>query len=284
MAVLSVTGSPAVLDQLQDAEDDFALAIVSSTATDNGDGTWTVTAMTDEANVPALTALGAAVTVAISNADELAQWQAVDAQIDRGPERTRASHGRLHDLRGGRREPGRDGGQQFATLCTRSGSDWAPGWSGGNSGYLKIAAVLDDSPASRWAVLITGGVHARELAPPDALVSFLGHLLRAYDAQRAITYPAWTDPVTGIVYDSFIISWPWVQRIVERLDLVRGAVGERRRPGLGGDAHAGQRDVGHRVAAQVVAEEPAPGPGRVNRPAGSRRRHQPQLRHPVGFP
>jgi hypothetical protein len=85
MAVLSITGSPAVLDQLQDAEDDFPLAIVVPTAADNGDGTWTVTAMTDEANVPALTALGAAVTVAISNADELAQWQAIDDQVDRGP-------------------------------------------------------------------------------------------------------------------------------------------------------------------------------------------------------
>ena len=85
MAILSITGSPAVLDQLQDAEDDFMLAIVGPTATDNGDGTWTVTALTDEANVPALTALGAAVTVAISNADELAQWQAIDDQVDRGP-------------------------------------------------------------------------------------------------------------------------------------------------------------------------------------------------------
>jgi hypothetical protein len=85
MAVLSITGTPAVLNQLQDTEDDFALAIVAPTATDNGDGTWTVTAMTDEANVPALTALGATVTVAISNADELAQWQAIDDQVDRDP-------------------------------------------------------------------------------------------------------------------------------------------------------------------------------------------------------
>jgi murein tripeptide amidase MpaA len=109
--------------------------------------------------------------------------------------------------------------QRFPTLCTRSGSDWAPGWNGATSGWVKVAAVVDDSPPDRWAVLITGGVHARELAPPDALVSFLGNLLRAYDAQSEITYPAWTDPVAGIVYDSFIISWPWVQRIVERLDL-----------------------------------------------------------------
>ena len=85
MAILSITCSPAVLDRLLDAEDDFPLAVVGPTATDNGDGTWTVTAATDEANVPALTGLGATVTVAISNADELAQWQAIDGQIDRGP-------------------------------------------------------------------------------------------------------------------------------------------------------------------------------------------------------
>jgi Zinc carboxypeptidase len=107
----------------------------------------------------------------------------------------------------------------YPAVCTRSGADWAAGWNGGNSGYVKIAATTADSPATRWAVLITGGVHARELAPPDALVSFLEKLLAAYAAQSAITYPAWTDPVAAIVYDSFIISWPWVQRIVERLDL-----------------------------------------------------------------
>jgi hypothetical protein len=108
----------------------------------------------------------------------------------------------------------------YPAVCTRSGpADWAAGWNGGKSGYVKIAATTPGGPASRWAVLIIGGVHARELAPPDALVSFLEKLLAAYAAQSAITYPAWTDPVAGIVYDSFIISWPWVQRIVERLDL-----------------------------------------------------------------
>jgi hypothetical protein len=104
--------------------------------------------------------------------------------------------------------------------CTRSRpADWAAGWAGGKSGYVKVAATTPASPAARWAVLITGGVHARELAPPDALVSFLEKLLPAYTASNAITYPAWTDPVDGIVYDSFTIPWPWVKNIVERLDL-----------------------------------------------------------------
>src|SRR5580698_10235674 len=91
----------------------------------------------------------------------------------------------------------------YPTVCTRSGpSDWVAGWAGGKSGYVKIGATTADSPADRWAVLITGGLHARELAPPDALVSFLEKMLAAYAAGSAITYPSWTDPVAGTAYDS----------------------------------------------------------------------------------
>jgi Zinc carboxypeptidase len=106
------------------------------------------------------------------------------------------------------------------TFCTRSAAaDWAPGRAGASSGYVKIAASTADSPPSRWGVLLTGGVHARELAPPDALVSFLEQLAKAYAAKAAITYPSWTDPVGGIVYDSFTIPWPWVRKVVESVDL-----------------------------------------------------------------
>jgi hypothetical protein len=64
-----------------------------------------------------------------------------------------------------------------------------------------------------------GGIHARELAPPDALVSLLEKLVAAYAAKASITYPSWTDPVGGIVYDAFTIPWPWVRKVVETLDL-----------------------------------------------------------------
>lgn len=108
----------------------------------------------------------------------------------------------------------------YPTLCTRSASgDWKPGWAGATSGYLKIGVTTAASPSQRWAVLITGGVHARELAPPDSLVSFLEKLLAAYAGSSAITYPSWTDPVAGIVYDSFTIPWPWVRKAVESLDI-----------------------------------------------------------------
>src|ERR1700683_86621 len=82
----------------------------------------------------------------------------------------------------------------YPTLCPRSASGgWKPGGAGATSGYLKIGVTTAASPSQRWAVLITGGVHARELAPPDALVSFLEKLLGGYAGSGAITYPSCGD-------------------------------------------------------------------------------------------
>lgn len=84
MAMLAITGSVDVLGQLP-AVTDFPLALAPNTATDNGDGTWTVTAQSSEANVAALSALGATVTVIEDDAAELARWQVLDGQIDNEP-------------------------------------------------------------------------------------------------------------------------------------------------------------------------------------------------------
>src|SRR5688500_2689336 len=102
------------------------------------------------------------------------------------------------------------------TVATRG--RWEPGHDGRSAGYVKIAATTAASPNPRWAVLITGGVHARELAPPDALVSFVEKLLGAYAAGTDIVYPAWTGP-GGVVYDAFTVSAGEVRSVVERLDL-----------------------------------------------------------------
>jgi hypothetical protein len=84
MATLAVTGSVDVLSLLPGVTD-FPLALAPDTATDNQDGTWTVTAQSSEANVPALAALGATVTVIEDDAAELARWQVLDTQIDNEP-------------------------------------------------------------------------------------------------------------------------------------------------------------------------------------------------------
>ena len=105
------------------------------------------------------------------------------------------------------------------TFMTRSTTaEWGPGRAGANSGFVKVALAPPGGPA-RGGVFLMGGIHARELAPPDALVSFLEKLGAAYAARAAVTYPAWTDPVNSIVYDAFTIPFPWVRSIVESLDL-----------------------------------------------------------------
>jgi hypothetical protein len=84
VATLAITGSVDVLAQLPGIND-FPLALAPNTAADNGDGTWTVTAQSSEANIPALSALGATVTVIEDDAAELARWQVLDGQIDNEP-------------------------------------------------------------------------------------------------------------------------------------------------------------------------------------------------------
>jgi hypothetical protein len=85
MATVSITGSTAILGQLPTTGDSFPLALTPDTATENADGTWRVTAHVAEANIPALQELGCTVQVLVSDADEVAQWQAIDDQIDSGP-------------------------------------------------------------------------------------------------------------------------------------------------------------------------------------------------------
>jgi hypothetical protein len=85
MATVSITGTTDVLGQLPATGDSFPLALAPDTATENGDGTWRVTGLVAEANIPALQELGCTVQILVSDADEVAQWQAIDDQIDSGP-------------------------------------------------------------------------------------------------------------------------------------------------------------------------------------------------------
>jgi murein tripeptide amidase MpaA len=67
-------------------------------------------------------------------------------------------------------------------------------------------------------VLFTGGVHARELVPPDALLAFCTQLLTAFTNGFDIIYPPFTD-VTGVVYDQFVIPNATINAILEKCDL-----------------------------------------------------------------
>jgi hypothetical protein len=85
MATISITGTPTVLNQLPTIGNSFPLSLAKATATDNGNGTWTVTGHAAEADIPSLNGLGCTVNVLVSDADELTRWETIDTQIDNGP-------------------------------------------------------------------------------------------------------------------------------------------------------------------------------------------------------
>lgn len=77
---------------------------------------------------------------------------------------------------------------------------------------------INTGVADAVPVLFTGGVHARELAPPDALLTFCRQLLNSFTTGADITYPAFTD-ATGVVYDEFVISNATVNAVFSTCDL-----------------------------------------------------------------
>ena len=83
--------------------------------------------------------------------------------------------------------------------------------------------VLTIGPdGGRRPVLLTGGAHAREWAPPDALLSLADKLLRAYEAGADFVVPAFTDTVSpglDVAYPEVRIAADDVRQIVERLEI-----------------------------------------------------------------
>ena len=70
-------------------------------------------------------------------------------------------------------------------------------------------------------MLLAGGAHAREWAPPDALLTLAERLLDAYAGETALEIPAFTDTAASpdIAYPAASISAADVQRIADRVEL-----------------------------------------------------------------
>ncbi len=79
--------------------------------------------------------------------------------------------------------------------------------------------VRGTASAARVPVLVTGGVHAREWAPPDALLSFVKRLVRAHAAGADIVYPAFTSG--GVTYSdpNYRVTALEVAAILDRINL-----------------------------------------------------------------
>jgi murein tripeptide amidase MpaA len=103
---------------------------------------------------------------------------------------------------------------RFPALCTRT---VLPNRTheGRSVSYVRVAA------GAGIPVLFTGGAHAREWVPPDALLTLLERLLEAQSSAAAFEVPAFTDARPGrqIVYPAASLPAETVQRIVDRLEL-----------------------------------------------------------------
>ena len=104
----------------------------------------------------------------------------------------------------------------FPTTCRRLTFSGRQTHEGRTVAYLKIGTADGNN---RPRVLITTGIHGRELLPPDAMLNYLRKLLTAYRDDRPISIPAFTDPVGPITYPSTELSIGDTRRIIEKLDL-----------------------------------------------------------------
>jgi hypothetical protein len=82
--------------------------------------------------------------------------------------------------------------------------------------YLKIA---HGTGAGRVCVLAVAGMHAREWAQPDAVISFARKLIAAYNGATGFTIPAYTDRAHN-TFGPFTVPAATVRRMVDQLDIL----------------------------------------------------------------
>jgi hypothetical protein len=106
------------------------------------------------------------------------------------------------------------------TLCTKIALPNATVSEGGigptTYSYLKIAK---GSAPGRVVVLAVAGMHAREWAQPDAVISFARKLVKAYTGKTAFVIPAYTN-AGGSTFGPVSIPAGTVKRMVEELDIL----------------------------------------------------------------
>jgi hypothetical protein len=83
--------------------------------------------------------------------------------------------------------------------------------------FLEIAAP--GAPANRPVALIIAGVHARELAPPPAVLQFAINIVKKYPSGD-VEYPAFTDQEGNVPYARWTKSNKTVHRILDALTLL----------------------------------------------------------------
>jgi hypothetical protein len=192
MELLRLEGTRASLLGLRDVP---GLHVVGPSAVDRGDGTWFVSVYAADGGADALRARGLTVR-ALKSAAELGRVRAAAvggyltaAEIAERVRALAAAHPAVSAVE---------------TLPQRT-----------HEGREVLALRIGTGQTGRLVAL--GGVHAREWAPPDALVSLAEGLVRAYAAGEALEHPEHRDG--AVVYGAWSTPAETVRRIVEELTL-----------------------------------------------------------------
>src|SRR5215216_355714 len=107
----------------------------------------------------------------------------------------------------------------FTTLlCTRTAFPNATNSVGMPPRTYSFLKIGKGTGPNRPAALIVAGMHAREWAQPDAVLSFAAGLLNAYRSSGPFTIPSFTDS-TGTVHGPVVVTAATVKAIIEHMDI-----------------------------------------------------------------
>ena len=201
MELLRIQGSRAALLALRELPE---LHVVGSSAIDRGDGSWLVSAYApDGVALEGLRERGLSVERLKPAEQVRREWDAARAEPV-GYVSSDALSERLGRL-----------ASEHPDVCavetlphrTHEGRD---------------VSMLRVGTGSTAAVVVLGGVHAREWAPPDALLSLAERLVGAYADDRAFEHAQWVDETSRppITYAAWTVPAAEVKRIVEGVTLV----------------------------------------------------------------
>ncbi len=200
MELIRVTGTRSELIDLRDVP---GVQVVASSAVDRGDGTWTVSAYAPEGASEEARRRGFAVQ-AVKSAGRGRVERALAA--DTGYPDSTTIAGRLRALAAAHPDICQ---VQVLPQRTHEGREVLS---------LRITA---GTPTGR-TVLVIGGVHAREWAPPDALLSLAEGLVRAYATGDPFAHPARVDQTAQppIPYGAWDVPATEVKDLLEGITLI----------------------------------------------------------------
>ena len=200
MELIRVTGTRTELIDLRDVP---GVQVVAASALDRGDGTWVVSAYAPEGTTAVVRRRGFTVQpVKSAEQDRTERARAAGTEY---PD-SAAIAGRIRALAGAHPDV-----CQLEVLPQRT-----------HEGREVLSVRINAGVGTGAAVIVIGGVHAREWAQPDALLSLAEGIVGAYAAGGPFDHPAWVDQTTQppITYAAWSLPAADVKRLVEGVTLI----------------------------------------------------------------